>query len=152
MVSRMAYCEVSDVLHELHPTLLFEMRKHYDTAHGADPLQPDFEGTIAEHISKAEAFVNASLARAYRVPLKKATSVVISAECKIAAYFAAASFSEKEQILKDRYETATEILENLVKADDSSLVEEDDSSDKGDSRVSYGSDCRIFTVDELSQW
>ena len=83
----MAYCKIADVLHELHPTLLFEMRKHYDTAHAADSSQPDFEGTIAEHISRAEAFVNASLARAYRVPLKKATLTVISAECKIAAYF-----------------------------------------------------------------
>ena len=149
----MAYCEISDVLHELHPTLLFEMRKHYDTAHAADSSQPDFEGTIAEHISRAEAFVNASLARAYRVPLKKATTVVVSAECKIAAYFAAASFSEKEKILLDKYETATEILDNLVRADDSSLVEEeDDSDDIGDSRVSYGSDSRIFTGEELSQW
>ena len=149
----MAYCEISDVLHELHPTLLFEMRKHYDAAHAADPEQPDFENTIAEHTFKAEAFVNASLARAYRVPLKKATHTVISAECKIAAYFAAASFSEKEQILKDRYDTATELLDNLVKADDSNLVEEDDSSGEDlDSRVSYGSDSRIFTSDELSQW
>lgn len=149
----MAYCEVSGVLHELHPTLLFEMRKHYDATHATDPEQPDFESTIAEHIFKAEAFVNASLARAYRVPLKKATSVVVSAECKIAAYFAAASFSEKEQILKDRYETATEILDNLVKADDSSLVEEDNGSNEdSDSWVSYGSDRRIFTGNELSQW
>ena len=148
----MSYCEITNVLHELHPTLLFEMRKHYDAAHASDPSQPDFEETIEEHISKAEAFVNASLARAYRVPLKKATTVVISAECKIAAYFAAASFSEKEQILKDRYETATEILDNLVKADDSSLVEEDDRGDSGDSRVSWGSDGQIFTSDELSQW
>ena len=148
----MSYCGISDVLHELHPTLLFEMRKHYDTAHASDPSQPDFEGTIVEHISKAEAFVNASLARAYRVPLKKATTVVTSAECKIAAYFAAASFSEKEQILKDRYETATEILDNLVKSDDSSLVEEEDSSDSGDSRVSWGSEGQIFTSDELAQW
>ena len=149
----MAYCEVSGVLHELHPTLLFEMRKHYDAAHAANPEQPDFESTIAEHIFKAEAFVNASLARAYRVPLKKATHTVVSAECKIAAYFTAASFSEKEQILKDRYETATEILDNLVKADDPGLVEEeDDSGDSGDSRVSWGSDSRIFTGEELSQW
>ena len=128
------------------------MRKHYDAAHAADSTQPDFEGTIAEHISKAEAFVNASLARAYRVPLKKATHTVISAECKIAAYFAAASFSEKEKILLDKYETATELLDNLVKADDPSLVEEDDSNNDVDSRVSYGSDSRIFTGDELSQW
>ncbi len=148
----MAYCEISDVLHELHPTLLFEMRKHYDAAHAAAPEQPDFENTIAEHISKAEAFVNASLARAYRVPLKKATHTVVSAECKIAAYFAAASFSEKEKILLDKYETATELLDNLVKADDPSLVEEDDSNNDVDSRVSYGSDSRIFTGDELSQW
>ena len=148
----MSYCGISDVLHELHPTLLFEMRKHYDIAHASDPSQPDFEGTIVEHISKAEAFVNASLARAYRTPLKKATTAVISAECKIAAYFSAASFSEKEQILKDRYETATEILDNLVKADDSSLVEEEDSGDSGDSRVSWGSEGQIFTSDELAQW
>ncbi len=148
----MAYCEISDVLHELHPTLLFEMRKHYDAAHAADTAQPDFTATIAEHISKAEAFVNASLARAYRVPLKKATQTVLSAECKIAAYFAAASFSEKEKILLDKYETATEILDNLVKADDSSLVEDDSSGEDSDSRVSYGSDSRIFTSDELSQW
>ena len=149
----MAYCEISDVLHELHPTLLFEMRKHYDTAHAADPIQLNFTETIAEHISRAEAFVNASLARAYRVPLKKATTVVVSAECKIAAYFAAASFSEKEKILLDKYETATEILDNLVRADDPGLVEEeDDSGNSGDSRVSWGSDSRLFTTGELSQW
>ena len=149
----MAYCNVNDVLHELHPTLKFEMEKHYDAAHASDSSQPDFWDTIAEHIVKAEAFVNASLARAYRVPLKKPTNVAISAECKIAAYFAAAAFSEKEKILIDKYESATEILDNLVKADDSSLVEEDSSSgEDSDSRVSWGSDSRIFTGSELSQW
>lgn len=149
----MAYCDIEDVLHELHPTLRFEMEKHYNNAHNSDAAQLDFEQTIKSHIKKAEACVNASLARAYRVPLNKATNIVISAECKIAAYFAAAAFSEKEKILIDKYETANEILDNLVKADNLSLVdEEESSSDNSASRVSWGTDSRIFTSDELSQW
>lgn len=149
----MAYCEIADVLHELHPTLKFEMEKHYNNAHKSDSTQPNFEQTINSHIKKAEACVNASLARVYSVPLKKATSIVISAECKIAAYFAAAAFSEKEKILIDKYETATEILDNLVKADNIALVEEDNSSGDSESTgVSYGSDSRIFTSEELAQW
>ena len=149
----MAYCEIADVLHELHPTLRFEMEKHYNNVHNSDITQPDFEQTVNSHIEKAEACVNASLARAYRVPLKKATNIVISATCKIAAYFAVAAFSEKEKILIDKYETATEILNNLVKADNLSLVDEDeDVNNNSDTRIKWGTDSQIFTADELSQW
>ena len=111
----------------------------------------DFEANIQKHIEKAEAFVNASLARAYSIPLKKATMAVISAECKIAAYFAGIAFSEKDEILQDKYETAREMLNNLVIADNPNLVDEDISDDEAKG-VYYGSQAAIFTSEELEQW
>ena len=138
----MSYCTVDDVVHEFHPTLKLEMERHYGD---------NFESNIEKHIEKAEAFVNASLVRVYPIPLKKATITVISAECKIAAYFAGIAFSEKDEVLEDKYEIACEMLDNLVTADNLSLV--DESADAEDSRrVFYGSDSRIFTNEELEQW
>ena len=149
----MAYCTVADVLHELHPTLEKEMRRHYEEAHQADPTRPDFDGTIRDHILKAEACANASLARAYRVPLKKATGIVTSLVCKIAAYFAAAAFGEKEEILKDKYETAMLMLDNLVEAGRAALVDEEPEDEAGTfSGVGWGSNPQIFTESELSRW
>lgn len=138
----MSYCTVDDVIHEFHPTLKLEMEEHYGE---------DFIANIEKHIEKAEAFVNASLARAYSIPLKKATITVISAECKIAAFFAGVAFSEKDEILQDKYEIAREMLENLVTADNPVLVDEDLSDDEAKC-VYYGTDERIFTKEELEQW
>lgn len=146
----MAYCTKEDVIGELHPTLKLHMSGHYDQLHAADPAQPDFSRFLTEHIAKAEACANASLARAYRVPLKKATGIVTSAVCKIAAYFSAAAFAEKEAILKDKYETAMLMLDNLVKANDPKLVDEE--PDKLVTFAGYGSNPRIFTDEELARW
>lgn len=138
----MSYCTVEDVVHEFHPTLKLEMEEHYGE---------NFEANIQKHIEKAEAFVNASLARAYSIPLKRATITVISAECKIAAFFAGVAFSEKDEILQDKYEIAREMLNNLVEADNAALVDEEISSDDAKG-VFYGSDAQIFTGEELEQW
>lgn len=140
----MAYCSVDDVLHEFTPTL----RKNIERDYG-DNLQAVLEG----HIMKANAFVNASLARSYSVPLKRAANVVISAECKIAAYFAAIAYSEKDEVVKDKYETGNMILDFLVEANKPSLVDEElDSDELDDSHVLYGSDEKIFTDEELALW
>lgn len=140
------YCSVEDVIHEVHPTLKLEMEQNY---------AENFESVILAHIVKAEAFVNASLSRAYNVPLKKATSIVVSAECKIAAYFAAAAFTEKEEILIDKYQIAKEILDNLVLADNPALVDEgltDEEALNENIKVRYGSDDKLFTAEELELW
>ena len=138
----MSYCTVDDVVHEFHPTLKLEMEEHYGE---------DFETNIEKHIEKAEAFVNASLARAYSIPLKRATITVISAECKIAAFFAGVAFSEKDEILEDKYQIAREMLDNLVEADNAALVDEEISDDEV-KEIFYGSDAQIFTSEELEQW
>lgn len=138
----MSYCTIDDVVHEFHPTLKLEMEEHYGD---------EFEANIEKHIEKAEAFVNSSLARAYSIPLKKATTAVISAECKIAAYFAGIAFSEKDEILEDKYQIAREMLENLVTADNPVLVDEELTVDDAKG-VYYGTDSQIFTNEELEQW
>ena len=140
----MGYCSVDDVVHEFTPTLKLNMERDYGEA---------FEENIARHIEKAHDFVNASLARAYSVPLKQAASVVVSAECKIAAYFSAIAYSEKDEVVRDKYETALLMLDNLVQADNPALVDDGlSSSELADSGVLYGSDERIFTSDELGKW
>ena len=111
----MSYCTVDDVIHEFTPTLRVNMERDYGD---------DFEENIAGHIEKAEAFVNASLSRAYSVPLRSATSIVISAECKVAAYYSAIAYSEKDEVVRDKYETAIAILDYLVEAAVPALVDE----------------------------
>ena len=140
----MSYCTVDDVIHEFTPTLRKQMERDYGD---------DFETVIAGHIEKAEAFVNASLSRAYSVPLRSATGVVISAECKIAAYFSAIAYSEKDSVVQDKYQTATTMLDYLVDACNPALVDDGLTDDEKDTAgVLYGSDSQIFTADELSQW
>ena len=113
----------------------------------------DLEKVIAGHIEKAEAFVNASLSRAYSVPLRNATGIVISAECKIAAYFSAIAYSEKDSVVQDKYQTAITILDYLVEANNPVLVDEGlDDDEKDTAGVLYGSYPQIFTDDELGNW
>ena len=140
----MSYCSVDDVLHEFTPSLKKNMQRDYGE---------ELEAVIEGHIIKANAFVNASLARAYSVPLMSATTIVITAEAKIAAYFAAIAYSEKDEIVKDKYETGNMILDFLVEANKPSLVDNALSSDEiSVSAVLYGSDEKIFTPDELALW
>ena len=140
----MSYCTVDNVLHEFTPTLKKQMERDYGEA---------FEEVVTGHIEKAEAFVNASLSRAYSVPLRSATSVVVSAECKIAAYFSAIAYSEKDEVVRDKYETATMMLDYLVEAANPALVDDGLSADeKNTAGVLYGSSAQIFTDDELSKW
>ena len=135
------YCSVDDVLHEFTPDLKASMLRDYGS---------DFEENISRHIEKAQAFVDASLARAYSVPLHKASAVVVSAECKIAAYFAAIAYSEKDEVVQDKYETAVAMLDYLVQADDPALVDEELDGDTAG--IFYGSDNRVFMSEELSKW
>lgn len=140
----MSYCTVDDVIHEFTPTLRVNMERDYGD---------DFEENIAGHIEKAEAFVNASLSRAYSVPLRSATSIVISAECKVAAYYSAIAYSEKDEVVRDKYETAIAILDYLVEAAVPALVDEVLTDEEKDTAgVLYGSSAQIFTDDELSKW
>ena len=140
----MGYCSVDDVVHEFTPTLRLNMERDYGEA---------FQEVLAGHIEKAQAFVNASLSRAYSVPLRQASSIVISAECKIAAYFSAIAYSEKDEIVQDKYETAVTMLNYLVKADNPALVDDGLTSDElNTSGIHYSSDDRIFTTNELEKW
>ena len=140
----MSYCTVDDVIHEFTPTLRVNMERDYGD---------NFEDIIAGHIDKAEAFVNASLSRSYSVPLRSATGIVISAECKIAAYFSAIAYSEKDEVVRDKYETATTILDYLVEAANNALVEQALTDDeKNTAGVLYGSSAQIYTDNEISIW
>ncbi len=140
----MGYCTVDDVVHEFTPTLRLNMERDYGDT---------FAENIAGHIQKAHDFVNASLARSYSVPLKQAASIVVSAECKIAAYFSAIAYSEKDEVVRDKYETALTMLDNLVKADNPALVDEGLSSQElAAAGVLYGSDATILTSDEIEKW
>ena len=140
----MGYCTVDDVVHEFTPTLRLNMERDYGE---------EFEANIAGHIQKAHDFVNASLARSYSIPLKQAASIVVSAECKIAAYFSAIAYSEKDEVVRDKYETALAMLDNLVNADNPALVDECLSSQElAEAGVLYGSDATILTSDEIEKW
>ena len=140
----MAYCSVEDVLHEFTPTLRLNMERDYCGT---------FEENISRHIEKAHSFVDASLARTYSVPLRQASPVVVSAECKIAAYFAAIAYSEKDEVVRDKYETAITMLNYLVEADNPALVDEGFSGEELDtSGLLYGSDERLLSPEEIRKW
>ena len=132
------------MIHEFTPTLRVNMERDYGE---------QLETVIAGHIEKAEAFVNASLSRAYSVPLRSATGVVISAECKIAAYFSAIAYSEKDEVVQDKYETATTMLDFLVEANNSALIDDGLTEEERDnSGILYGSGSQYYADDELSKW
>ena len=112
-----------------------------------------FEEVLAGHIEKAHSFVDASLARAYSVPLRQASPVVVSAECKVAAYFAAIAYSEKDEVVRDKYETAITMLDYLVEADNPALVDEGFSGEELEaSGLLYGSDERLLSPEEIRKW
>ena len=140
----MGYCSIEDVVHEFTPELKASMLRDFGAS---------FEENLAGHIEKAEAFINASLSRAYAVPLRQATSIVISAESKIAAYFATIAYSEKDEVVKDKYETATMMLDYLVEANNPALVEADMNSEYALAEgILYGSEQSMWPSDELAKW
>ena len=140
----MSYCTVDDVIHEFTPTLRVNMERDYGEA---------VEENIARHIEKAEAFINAFLSRAYSVPLRSATSVVISAECKVAAYFSAIAYSEKDSVVQDKYETAKMMLDWLVEANNPALVDDGLTNEEwNNTGILYGSGSQIYTEEEISKW
>ncbi|MBQ6664921.1 MAG: DUF1320 family protein [Synergistaceae bacterium] len=140
----MSYCSIDDVIHEFTPTLKKQIERDFGE---------ELDDFIAGHIIKAEAFVNASLSRSYSLPLKSPTGIVISATSKIAAYFATIAYSEKDEVVRDKFETATLMLDYLVQANSPTLVDDALSDEElKNSGLLYGSDSQIFPHDEINKW
>jgi|GEM_PF-2562242 len=134
------YCSPEDVRGELYIPLLTQMSAKFS-------VPGEFDIFLERHIGAASDFVDAALSAAFTVPLAlPIPSAVRTATAKEAAYYAAAQFSEAEEILQDRHETAVAMLSAIVAA--GRLPGQPSKS----TEITGGSDKRVFTDDVLSRW
>ena len=101
------YCRAEDVKGEVYLPLLAQISAKYGAE--ADAF---FEG----HIRRADDYIDTVLVQAFDVPFDPVPRVVQTISAKLAAFYATARFSEKEEISKDKHDSALEMLDALVKS------------------------------------
>jgi|ADurb_Cas_03_Slu_FD_contig_21_4996920_length_1053_multi_3_in_0_out_0_2 phage gp36-like protein len=134
------YCTSEDVRGELYIPLSTQMAAKFSGP-------GEFDEFLERHIAAASDYVDAVLARTFDVPLSlPAPSAVRTATAKEAAFYAVAQFSEHEDLLRDRHDTAVAMLNALVEAGRLPGTE------VPTQRVIGGSNDQIFTASVLDEW
>lgn len=134
------YCTPEDVRGELYLPIVAQMTAKF-------PGNGEFDAFLERHIAAATNFADAMLSRMFPVPLHSPVPEAIrTAVAKEAAYYAAAQFSEQEELMQDRHITATAILEAFVTSGQLP------GSEIPSRRVVGGSDAQVFTKSVLDLW
>ena len=132
------YCTAEDIRGELYLPLIKQMETRFSTG---------FDGFLEGHAAKATDYINAQLTGRFPVPFNNPPSIIVSIAAKLAAYFAIAQFSEREEISEDKYKAAKEMLAGLR---DAGHLPGEISAPRGSIRG--GSLSQVFTDDELAGW
>lgn len=134
------YCTPEDVRGELYIPLSTQMAAKFSGP-------GEFDAYLERHIKAASDYVDAALSKAFAVPLSlPAPSAIRTATAKEAAYYAVAQFSENEDLLQDRHDTAVAMLGAIVAAGKLPGV------DVPTRRVVGGANPQVFTDAELRRW
>nr|WP_321503297.1 phage protein Gp36 family protein [uncultured Dethiosulfovibrio sp.] len=131
------YCTAEDIRGELYLPLIKQMETRFGTG---------FDAFLEGHAVKATDYINAQLAGRFPVPFRVPPSIIVSVAAKLAAYFAIAQFSEREELSEDKYKAAKEMLAGL--RDAGHLPGEI----LPPGNVRGGSLPQVFTDDELAGW
>lgn len=138
------YCEVEDVLDELHPTIVGAITRGLDEGE-------TIQDRITKHILKAQDYVNVALGQAFAVPLTEPVNdVVKTITAKVAANFVGIRSTEKDDVLADKLTTADRMLKALVSA--GAFPGETSSAATTPTRITSGSQSQKFTAAELLRW
>lgn len=143
----MLYCAVEDVKTELHPSLLLAMEQAYQ-----DSIDATIDSFLEQHITRAGNFVDVKLARVFKTPFKSLAPVILTITAKLAAYFAAAAHTEREDILNDKRDIAYQMLEDILEAGNIPGMEDEETSSPINSGVYSSSEQQYFTREELKKW
>jgi len=101
------YCTPEDVRGEIYLPLLQQLAARF-----GDGL----DAQIAEHVRRADDYIDTILCRSFDVPISPVPPVLTTISAKLAAFYVTARHSEREEISKDRHDAALEMLGALVKA------------------------------------
>lgn len=138
------YCEVEDVLDELHPTLVGVITRGLDEGE-------TIQDRITKHIVKAQDYVNVVLGQAFAVPLTEPVNdVVKTITAKVAANFVGVRSTEKDDVLADKLTTADKMLKALVAA--GVFPGETSETAAKPARIVSGSQAQKFTAAEFLRW
>lgn len=135
----MSYCTQVMVEDEIYSALLYQMKQK---------LGGDFDAFIAKHMGAADAYVDSRLSGAFSMPLTDPPEVIQYAAAKMAAYFAIAKFTEKEEMAADKRDIAASMIQALAKSgklpgSDVPVISQS---------IKFASDDQIFTNTELARW
>lgn len=134
------YCSPEEVRGELYIPLSTQMAAKFSET-------GEYDSFLERHIRAASDYVDAALSKVFTVPLAlPAPSAIRTATAKEAAFYAVAQFSENEELLRDRHDTAVAILAAIVDAGRLPGV------DVPTRRVIGGSNEQVFTEAELRRW
>lgn len=137
----MAYCTPEDVKGELYLPLLAQMQAK---------LGSGLDAFLGAHIARAEDYADAILSPAFEVPVSPVPRVLTTIAAKLAAFYAMAQYSEREEISRDRRDAAREMLEALVEA--GRFPGQVPAAPQEGARLRGGSDPPVFTRESLSGW
>ena len=138
------YCEVDDVLDELHPAMIGAITRALDDGE-------TIQDRIETQILKAQDYVDVVLGQAFAVPLEEPVhSAVKTITAKVAANFAGIRATEKDDVLADKLATADRMLKALVAA--GAFPGTTSATAAVPNRILSGSQSQIFTTAEFGRW
>lgn len=107
----------------------------------------EFDSFLERHIRAASDYVDAALSKTFVVPLPlPAPSIIVTITAKETAYYAVAQFTENEDLLRDKHETAVAMLKAIA---ESGILPGSTITTR---RIVGGSDPQVFTPTLLSRW
>jgi phage gp36-like protein len=110
------YATVKDVQIEVDPGLWAEMKKNYTRLNTENSENPTFEEVVTAEIVNAQSYIDSFYLNIVPVPLAKANTFVTTCAAKVAAYYLCSNFGNKDPIYIDKYQTCTQMLQNVKEA------------------------------------
>jgi phage gp36-like protein len=135
------YATIKDVQIEVDFGLWAEMKKNFTRHHDEDSEHPTFEEAVEAEIRNAQSYIDSFFLKILPVPLAKTTTFVTTCAAKVAAYYLCSNFGNKDPIYIDKYETCTQMLQNVL---DSGIAPGMDAEEVANAHFRAGSSKTMF--------
>jgi phage gp36-like protein len=142
------YATVKDVQIEVDPGLWAEMKKNYTRLYDEDNENPSFKEIVEAEIRNAQSYVDSFYLNIVPVPLAETTTFVTTCAAKVAAYYLCSNFGNKDPVYIDKYETCTQMLQNVK---DAGIAPGIDDEEIGDRFFKAGSNKTMFPPHVLAK-
>lgn len=109
------YATVQDILGALREdVLVFSVDDENQGLDGSGNLRPDQEARVLEKIKAATAEADSYIGQRYTLPLATVPELLKAKTTDIAVYLIVARRQQPDEVLRDRYEDAIKLLQNIA--------------------------------------